>query len=287
MSRFTRHTKLGSRWLGCGWRLFLRNPWLLGGMGLCCAVVVSGLALIPLLGGSLIALLAPIVLASYYLVIDRVSRSSVPLPANLRLAAIKQSVRELFGVFHDEKRIVPMLVVSLYSMVASLLTNTFVWLVAGSAWTKPLASLNIAGLLAVCAAIFVALIVYFWLAISFVYALPRAFLRGKPLFPEIGRSVKVGAHYLFALLTVLGVLLAPILVGMTISLASVRLAYAAVLLANVVVLPLVACGLYCSYRSIFQPQPTAARAPSNDRNRYEESHSPSLRRGRADVRLRE
>jgi len=257
LSRFTRHAELGFRWLGCGWRILRRNPWSFGGMGLCVAVIVSVLALIPLIGGSLIAAAAPIVLASYFITIDRVSKSNVPLPSKLRLAAMKQSPRELLNVFRDEKRIIPMVIVSLYCMVVSLLTNTFVWLIAGSAWTKPVASLGLPALLGVLTAIVFALAVYFLLAISVIYALPRTFLRGKPLFPEIARSLKAGLHYLFALLTVCGVLLVPTLIGIAASPASLWISYALALVSNAVVLPLVAASLYCSYRTIF-PSPPAA-----------------------------
>jgi len=260
LSRFTRHAALGFRWLGCGGRLLWRNPWLFCGMGLCAAVIVSVLALIPLIGGSLIACVAPIMLASYYLTIDRVSKSSVPLPPRLRVAAMKQSPRELFSVFRDEKRIIPMVIVSLYCMVMSLVTNTFVWLIAGSAWTKPLASLGLAALLGVLAAIVFALAAYFLLAISVIYALPRAFLRGKPLFPEIPRSLKAGLHYLVALLTVLGVLLVPTLIGIVAARASLWLSYALPMLSNAVVLPLVFASLYCSYRTIFPSTPGGQRS---------------------------
>lgn len=261
MSRFDRHAALGVSWLACGWRLFRRNPWLLGGMGLSASALVTALWAIPLLGGPLIALLAPMALASFYLAIDRVSKVTMPLPAVLRLSALRQSPRELFGVFRDERRVMPTMVVSLYSVFVSVLANMLVWMVAGSAWVKPWSDLGVVGLLAVFAALTVALIVYFLLAVSLVYALPRTFLRDKPLVPEMWRSIRTGLHYLFALLTVLGVLLLPPLVGGIASLSSLSLAYVVALLANAVALPLVACGLYCSYRTVFQPrEPAAAHA---------------------------
>jgi hypothetical protein len=248
--------RLGTQWLSCGWRLFLRNPWLLGGMGLCGSVLVAALWAIPLLGGPLIALLAPIVLASYYLAIDRVSKLSMPLPAILRRAAMLQSPRELFGVFRDERRIVPIAVVSLYCIFVSLLTNMLLWLVAGSSWTKSWTSLGALGWLAILAALLLALVLYFFLAASLVYALPRTFLRDKPLFPEIVRSVRAGMHYVFALSTLLALLLVPLLVAGVMSHSAWWMGYFVALLGNAVALPLVACALYCSYRTVFQ-----SRAP--------------------------
>jgi len=154
-----------------------------------------------------------------------------------------------------------MVIVSLYCMIVSLLANTFVWLIAGGAWAKPLTALSITGVIAVCAAVLVALVFYFVIALSIVYALPRAFLRGKPLFPEVGRSLRAGMHYRFALLTVLAVLFGPVVLAAIVSLNSIWLAYLALSLANTLVLPLVACSLYCSYRTIFPPpSPTATGA---------------------------
>lgn len=249
------YTDLGLRWLGCGWRFFKRHPRLLGGMGIVSATIVVALSLIPLLGGSLIAFVAPILLASFYLVIDRLSASNLSAPVLPLSAALRQSARELFCVFREENRILPMVTVSLYGMIVSLLTHAFVWLIAGSAWAKPWTSLGLVPLLSVGAALLLALTLYFVLALSIVYALPRTFLRGKPLFPEIGRSLRAGKRYLFALSTVLGVLLLPIVVGAAMSLISLGVAYAAMLVLNTLVLPLVACSLYCSYRTIFQSPP--------------------------------
>jgi hypothetical protein len=259
MSRIARHTRLGIQWLRCGAQLFQRNPWLLGGMGACCAAAMTLLWAIPLLGGPLIALLAPIMLASLILAIERVSKLSMPLPAILRVAALKQSPQELLIVFRHERRIMPMLVVSLCSIFASLIINVLVLQIAGGAWVKPWHGLGVMSLLLVAAAILVALILYYLLAASMIYALPRTFLRDKPLFPEMARSFRAGLHYRFALLPLLALLVAPLLLGVLATPVSALLAYLAGLIAYAVLLPLVACSLFCSYRSLFPP-PGAAPA---------------------------
>ena len=84
MTPLKKNAALGVRWLTCGWRLFERNPWLFVGMGLCCEVLIGVLALIPLLHGPMIALVAPMLLASAYLTIDSVVRQKLRLPAALR-----------------------------------------------------------------------------------------------------------------------------------------------------------------------------------------------------------
>src|SRR3990172_11558215 len=70
LQRISKHLRIGWRWLTGGWRLVMHNPWLLGGMGLTTAALTAVLALIPLLGGLLVALLAPVWLG----------RALLPLP---------------------------------------------------------------------------------------------------------------------------------------------------------------------------------------------------------------
>lgn len=258
MPRLIRNTRIGASWIACGWRLFRRNPWLLGGMGACASLLLMLLWAIPFMGAPLVALLAPTLLASFYLAIDRVSQLSHALPAILRVPAIKQSPRELFRVFYDERRIVPMVVVSLYSVFLGLVVSITVRLIAGADWNTSFTDLSARGWLSVSAAMALALALYFLLAASLVYALPRTFLRGKPLFPEMQRSIRAGVHYLSALAVVLGALLLPIVVGALTSLVSVWIAYVAAFVTGALALPLTACGLYCSYRTVYRPKPPIA-----------------------------
>ena len=91
VKRLWKHLRIWLRWLVNGWQLFMRNPWLLGGMGLTAAIVLGVLESIPLLGGLLIALVAPIMLSSIYLSLDAIYRQNMVLPTELRLRALKQS----------------------------------------------------------------------------------------------------------------------------------------------------------------------------------------------------
>jgi hypothetical protein len=261
MSRLTRHAALGVRWLGCGWRLLRRNPWQLGGMGACAALLLTALSAIPLLGTPLIALVSPVLLASFMLAIDRVNKLNMPLPRVLRRAALRESPRQLLIVFRHERRVLPMAVVSLVGMAVSLAINMLAWLVAGSAWTSSWAALNARGVLGVAAALLIAVTLYFLLAAALVYALPRTFLRDKPLVPEVVRSLKAGVHYVTALVVVLGVVPLVMAVAAALSLFSIPAAYAAAVALYTPVLPLVACALYCSYRDLYRPRaPVAAHA---------------------------
>jgi len=259
-----RHAVLGVRWLRCGWRLCWRHPWTLGGMGCGCALVIGVLTLIPLVGRPVIALLAPIFLAGALLALDALTQQKTPLPASLRLTAFKRAPAELLGVFRNEERVVPILLVSLCCLTVVLLIDTLALLVVGSAWSKPWGGLDLAPFLGVLVATLVALAVYFLLAIALVYALPLTFLQDQPLVPALRRSLKAGAHYRFALAAVLGLLLVPGVIGAVIPAAAIWPARLLQLVVNAAVLPLVVASLYCSYRTVFPPPGSAAnRLPDN------------------------
>ena len=252
MRRLKKHMTLGFRWLRCGWRLFLLNPWLFAPMGFLCALMVSVLALIPLAGNLLIALLAPMLLTSATLSIDIVSRHKIALPAELRRAAVEQSPRELLKIFRDEERLLPVIATGLYSMAIALMIGILAQLVAGDAWVNRWSHLEPGALLGVFATVLLAIVLYFGLAASLAYALPLAFLRDEPLFPAILRSFKTGVHYAGGLLVILPLLLlAPALLGGFASYVSFWIANLLWLVAGSIVLPLTATSLYCSYRSLF------------------------------------
>ena len=172
----------------CGWRLFRRHPWALGGMGFFGSVLITGLTLVPLVGRPVVALLAPIFLASAYLAIEALMRQKIQLPLSLRLTVFKQSPRELVSVFRNEERVIPMLLVGLYSLTVALVVDALALLINGSAWGKPWASLDVIPLLAVLATALFVLAIYFLLAASLIYTLPLVFLQDQPLIPAAARS---------------------------------------------------------------------------------------------------
>ena len=251
MQRFWKHLRIGRRWLLNGWQLFMRNPWLLGGMGLTAAVVLGVLALIPLLGGLLIALVAPIMLSSVYLSLEAIYRQNMVLPVELRLSALKQSPRQLLAVFRNEKWVLPAATTSLLSVTTVLLIHLLVRLVVGEAWVANWSNLDHFtrfGMLAVALLVFV---LYVLLAASLIYALPLTFLRDEPLVPSLRQSLKASRHFTVALLVLLGVLLMPLLLGMIAASLSLWASYLLWLVIGSVTLPVVSASLYCSYRDIF------------------------------------
>lgn len=251
MQRISKHFRIGRRWLTFGWQLFMRNPWSLGGMGFTTTVLVGVFSLIPLFGGLLVALLAPILLASAYLTIDGVYKQKIVLPASLRLTALKESPRQLIGVFRDATRIVPTAVACIYSATGMLLINLPAQFLTGGAWVANWSSLDRAALFGAVAATLLVFVLYVVLAASLIYALPLAFLRDEPLIPSLLRSLKASRHFVFALLVLLGVLLVPFCLDAIISKLSIWASKLAWLALGSVIFPVVAASLYCSYRDIF------------------------------------
>lgn len=267
--RTLRHFVLGLRWLKCGRRLFARNPWLLGGMGLVATTLISVLERIPFMGGILVACIAPVLLANAYLAIDAVSQQKMALPSSLWLAALKRSPTELARIFHDEERLLPTVVAAIYCLAVALGVNLLAQLVTGAAWTVPWARLDPASLLGVLAMELLALLGYAMLAASLIYALPLAFLQGQPLIPAMPRSLQTTVRTPAAHLPVLVLVLAPYLLGALAARLSPALAVLIQILASAVALPLAACSLYCAYRTLFPwpheippSSPPVARGPN-------------------------
>jgi hypothetical protein len=234
-----------------GWRLFMHNPWLLGGMGLTTAVVIGVLTLIPLLGGLLVALLAPIWLASAYLAIDGVRRMPMTLPVSLRMPALKQSPWQLVAVFRNHAHALPMAVACLFSVAAVLLTNLPLQVLAGNAWVADWSSLERVSQAGVLVAMLLVFAVYAVVAATLIYALPLTFLRDEPLIPALRHSLRASRHFAVALLVLLGILVAPFLLGAIVSLFSPWAGYLVSLVISAVVFPVIVASLYCSYRDIF------------------------------------
>jgi hypothetical protein len=263
LERFWKHLRIGRRWLQNGWQLFMRNPWLLGGMGLTAAAVVGVLELIPVLGGLLIALVAPIMLSSVYLSLETIYRQKMVLPARLRMPALKQSPRQLLDVFRDENRVLPAATASVLSITTVLLINLLVRLVVGDAWVADWSNLDHATMFAVLAVALFIFMLYLLLAASLIYALPLTFLRDEPLAPSLRQSLKASRHFTVALLVLLSVLLIGFLLWLVV---------------GSITLPVVSASLYCSYRDVFTAKydwmPADRRRRSDDVGSEEESLRP-------------
>ena len=138
-----------------------------------------------------------------------------------------------------------------------LLINLAVRLIAGGSWVGRWTSLDAWPLLGVLALGLVALVLYFLLALSLVYALPLMCLRDESPIVAIGRSIKAGMRHLSALLMLLALLLVPFALGRAASYLSIWATYLIWLIVGTIIFPLVATSLYCSYRTVFPIKETS------------------------------
>ncbi len=226
-------------------------------MGGCATVVLFALALLPLVGTPLIGWVVPLLLASFYVAIDAVARQKTKLPPALRIPALKQSPREFLNIAREEQRLLQAVLLGLFSLATVVLADVVVWLVAGTAWTNRTLGASASGLAMMILAGSILCVVYFALAAALVYALPLALLQHQPLVPAMRHSLSRSARYAVALLVVTALLAAPPVLGVLVAFYFAPLGYFVGLAAAALVLPVVACSFYCSYRTIFPALVTA------------------------------
>lgn len=251
MQRLKKRLEIGLRWLSCGGRLFARNPWLLGGLGFSSALLISLLALIPVVNDLLVALVAPILLGSTFLAVDGVSRQKMPLPPGLRMTVIRRSPIELISIFRKGSRIIQTITAIFYSLTVVLLINLIVQLIAGGAWVSPWLSLEWLPLLGVLAIFVLVLALYLVLAMTLIYTLPLVYLQDRHPLSAMGNSIKASVRHIFPVLMILGLLLVPIFLGRLGSYLSYWVTFLIWVVVGTFVLPIVATSLYCSYRTLF------------------------------------
>jgi hypothetical protein len=229
------------------------------------------------LGGLLIALVAPIMLSSVFLSLEAIYRQNMVLPAELRFPALKQSPRQLLDVFRDEKRVLPAVATSMLSVTTVLLIHLLVRLVVGEAWVANWSNLDHLTLLGVLAVSLLTFVLYVLLAAALIYALPLTFLRDDPLVPSLRQSLKASRHFTIALSVLLGVLLMPLLLGMIAASLSLWASYLLWLVIGSITLPVVSASLYCSYRDIFSARDKWIPADRRRQARGTEPDEESLR----------
>ncbi len=259
MERVKRYMDLGLRWIRCGWRLFLRNPWQLGGMGVCGTAAAVAVIQIPLIGGPLLGLLAPAAAAAFYIAIEEISKQKIKLPRALRFFAIRQSPREFLNVARDERHLMQVLLIGLCGMIVFVLTDILTWFIAGTALASPLGSLSITTLIVVAIAMIVRIAIYLLLTASLVFTLPLALIQHEALAPAVIASMRRAWEYAIALMVIVGLWLAPLLLGALISFYATWLGYVVGMLMATFIVPISLCSFYCGYRTMFTASQSTQR----------------------------
>lgn len=226
----------GVDWIGCGWRLFARQPGMWIVLTVLLLVLLLLLAFVPF-GGFLVTLLAP-VLAGGMLY------GAAELKAGRRL-----EVKHLIEGFRDPEKRVPLVVLGAVALAASVLSAIVFAAVAGGSAVVPepggSAALQLSPrlLMALLLALSVQLI-----AVALLYfAVPLVMLRAAPPVEAMQASVRG------CLRNILPLLVFSLIYTVLAVVASVPLG-----LGWLVLLPWSVGMLYCSYEDIF----TAASLPA-------------------------
>lgn len=247
--------QIGWRWFGCGWRLYRRAPTQLAAFGLTAGLVVVLVGGLPMVGALLLGLCAPLLLGSACLVLDEIARRGKTGRGPRGRAALRAGARSLLRVFDRESRLIPLMLLAIYSLAVVLLAQILLFSARLATGTEFLGDILGAPL---ALALFVALFA------SLAYALPLVVLRDEPVGTAVARSLRAAKNHLYAVLMLFGLFALPTAAGALSALYSPWAAYAVGVVANAFALPWALAALYCSFRTLFAtggtaPKPVSAR----------------------------
>ncbi len=220
-------------WISCGWRIFMRNPGLWIVLGLIFLAVVGVVSVIPFLGGLALALLAPVLMAGLL-------HAAREADAGRAL-----DVMQVFQGVKDRERVTPLLSLGGVSVGAAVVSGIIaVALLGGSmmavmhsdAWPAHAPAIGLGALFGA----LLILAIQLGVAMALLYAIPLLMFRTLAVGAALRSSFRACLSNWLPL-TVFGVLYLVLAV-----LASVPF-----LLGWIILLPVSAGMLYCSYRDLY------------------------------------
>lgn len=223
----------GIKWFACGWRIFMRNPGLWIVLGLLFIAVVVVLSLIPFLGALALALIAPVLTAGLLY-------GAREADAGRALDAM-----HVFQGFKEKDKVTPLLSLGGIAVAAAVVSGIIMFaLVGGSmmaamhgdAWPAHAPGIGLGALLGA----LLILAIQLGVAMALLYAVPLVMFRALAVGEALRSSLR-GCLRNWLALTVFGILYLVLAVA-----ASVPL-----LLGWVILLPVSAGMLYCSYRDLY------------------------------------
>jgi hypothetical protein len=234
-------------------RHFRRNPWPLLGLGLMSALLLGILLLIPFLGGLLATAIAPLLLAGGFQLVHQSMQRPQALPGTLRGAALLRAPQVFLEIFRHGQLTLALVMTCIYALIAALLINIVVRIVAGPAWANPLAALDLLPLLGVLGGMLAGFLLYSLVAMTLVFTIPLVMLQDEPLVPAALRSFRRCLRYAVAILILLALSLAPVYVRELFGLSSAVLGYLAAILVGGVTLPLSVAAFFSAYQDLCPP----------------------------------
>lgn len=249
----------GWSWVREGMQRLRRAPirWL--GMGLVFLLIALVLLRIPLLGGFVLVLLAPIMLAGALLA----ARDNAPAPAPRGAAGWLRAftltaLGELFQVFRREEHAFAIVIVCILTLGLVVLVNIPELLLTGGSVLSGLAGAGLGGVPrpGMIAGLVVVSALYLALLLGLLYLVPLTLFGQRQPVPAVAESLRTCAAQPAALAAFLGsfaVLALLIAIGFELARA---LGYLLVLALGPPALAAFALGLHASYRALFERHST-------------------------------
>jgi hypothetical protein len=258
----------GWTWVAQGAELFARQPALWLAMAVVYLAIAIVLGLIPFVGWLLLVLLSPALLLGTLSVAKAVNDGSlaargVPAPpASLSLRGLATCVADflaaggnkLFAGFSREEKVLPVMVVSTMLLGGVVVIRILAQLlrVGGSALPSMLSGVSASLWLPALLGLAVVLALYALLLMAFVYTVPLILFRGAYPLPAIESSFVAAAENWQAFGIFIGVFsLAGEAARLLFLVLSFPFDYFAFLALGLVLLPVMAGGLYASYLDLF------------------------------------
>ncbi len=220
-------------WFGCGWRIFLRNPGLWVVMGLIFLVIAVALSLVPVLGSLAFALLTPVLIGGLL------------YGAHEAQAGRDLDIAHLFQGLKDKQKVTPLMSLGGVSVAAAALAMLILFLLVGGAMMtvmgeggSPRHAAGAGG--AALVALLLVLTLQLVVAMALLYAVPLVMFRAVAVGAAMRSSFNACLRNWLAL-TVFGIFYLVVAI-----LASLPLG-----LGWLVLLPVTAGMLYCSYRDLY------------------------------------
>jgi uncharacterized membrane protein len=224
----------GIGWFSCGWRIFMRNPGLWIVLGLIFLAIVVVLSLVPFLGGLALALLAPVLTAGLL-------HAAREADAGRAL-----DVMHVFQGFREKDKVTPLLSLGGISVGAAVVTGIILFaLIGGSmmavshgdSWPAHAPAIGLGAALGG----LLILTIQVAVAMALLYATPLVMFRAAALGDALRSSFRACLRNWLPL-TVFGILYLVLAI----------LASMPFMLGWILLLPVSAGMLYCSYRDFYE-----------------------------------
>ena len=224
----------GIGWFSCGWRIFMRNPGLWIVLGLIFLAIVVVLSLIPFLGGLALALVGPLLTAGLL-------HAAREADAGRALDAL-----HVFQGFKEKDKVTPLLSLGGISVGAAVVSGIIAFALIGGSlmvvshgdgWPAHAPAIGLGAMLGGLLILTIQLAV----AMALLYAVPLVMFRATELGAALRSSFRACLRNWLPL-TVFGILYLVLAV----------LASLPFMLGWIILLPVSAGMLYCSYRDLYE-----------------------------------